>query len=140
MPWLSWFEENRNARSSKPSSRSGQRSTLVYRRSPGSAWTAALTRFLPTPVRPAAPSARFTRSRSTGGSLVQRAQVSPRLPKAVAACDEQQPGERGCTDGGGDRIGQDGRGRRERDEGERAGHRGAGDEPAAAPRQYTSRE
>src|ERR687898_3366733 len=114
MPWLSWFEENRNARSSKPSSRSGQRSTLVYRRSPGSAWTAALTRFLPTPVRPAAPSARFTRSRSTGGSLVQRAQVAPRLAEPVAARGDEERRERRCADGRRHHVGEHGGGGGER--------------------------
>src|SRR5918994_877262 len=140
MPWLSWFEENRNARSSKPCSRSGQRSTLVYRFSPGSAWTAAFTRFFPTPVRPAAPSARFTRSRSTGSSLVERPQVAPRLPQAAVPQADEQRAEGRDADQGSGGVGQEPRGRAEGEQREGADRSGAEPKPPAAFGQDVRRE
>src|SRR5581483_8463377 len=77
MPWLSWFEENRNARSSNPSSDGGQRSTVAKRSVAGSSRTAAWTRFLPSDVRASRRTADLTPAR-TARTLVQRPHVAPR--------------------------------------------------------------
>src|SRR5579884_348201 len=78
-PWFSWFEENRNARSSKPSTLCGQRSTLRKRIDAGSRSTEAWIRFLPTLVRPSRRTTSFTPG--TGETLLERAHVGPCVPQ-----------------------------------------------------------
>src|SRR5260221_4007897 len=89
-----------NARSSKPRTLSGHRSTFAKRMLAGSRSTEAWIRFLPTPVRPSRRTRSLTRS-GTARRLLQGAYVRPRVAQARRPPDDEHDDVRDEADAGG---------------------------------------